>query len=454
VEKRTVKGFVPTPPGIVDLMVEKLFAVRRPNPDDTLLDPGCGAGRFIEGVLRWCDRNGLQPPRILGIDSDPRRVAEAKERLAHRTEVRIVERDFLQPASESFDFIIGNPPYVPITGLTVCERDAYRRHYKTAVGRFDLYLLFFEQGLRQLAPAGRLVFITPEKFIYVQTAEPLRRQLVEAGIEEIDHLDEASFGHLVTYPVVTTVSRSPGDRCVRVKMRDGTLRLADLSTSASWLPMIRGVNSSGHQPRLADACTRISCGVATGADEVFILSGAEITDALRPFAFPTISGRRLQPNESIQPYHSMLVPYDREGRLLEERKLGALGDYLREPARLERLMKRTCVARKPWYAFHETPPMVDLLSPKILCKDIGAKPWFVVDKGGTVVPRHSVYYLVPANPSLLQEYCAYLNSAIVQEWLQANCQRAANGFLRLQSHVLKEIPLPEELAPAMQLACL
>jgi adenine-specific DNA-methyltransferase len=73
---------------------------------------------------------------------------------------------------------------VPITGLSEDERRSYRQRYTTATGRFDLYLLFFEQALRLLKPGGRLVFITPEKFLYVRTAEPLRRALGAVAVEE------------------------------------------------------------------------------------------------------------------------------------------------------------------------------------------------------------------------------------------------------------------------------
>lgn len=37
----------------------------------------------------------------------------------------------------------------------------------------------------------------------------------------------------------------------------------------------------------------------------------------------------------------------------------------------------------------------------------------------------------------------------VAAWLTANCQRAANGYLRLQSHVLKRLPLPERLGSSL-----
>ena len=47
-------------------MVEKLFRRRAPTPESTVLDPGCGEGEFIEGVLRWCTRESVAVPNILG----------------------------------------------------------------------------------------------------------------------------------------------------------------------------------------------------------------------------------------------------------------------------------------------------------------------------------------------------------------------------------------------------
>jgi SAM-dependent methyltransferase len=438
----------------VDLMVGKLFANRAPRADESLLDPGCGTGAFIEGVVRWCEREGHPIPRIVGIDSDPALQAEARRKIGDVSQVALLNDDFLTSRPARFDYVVGNPPYVSITGLTVPERERYRRAYQTAVGRFDLYQLFFEQALNLLNPGGRLVFVTPEKFLYVQTAERLRIKLAEAGVEEIALIDEASFTGLVTYPAITTVDSRSTHGCTRIVHRNGATRTVHLNAGgASWMPAVSGNLARASKHLLAEAFVRISCGVATGADSVYIVRDEEVTEPLRQFAHPTVSGRGLVFGQRVTITLQMLVPYASHGRLLPESDLGPLGDYLRRPDRDEQLRKRTCVVRKPWYAFHETPPLGEMLRPKILCKDIGSRPWFVVDDEGTIIPRHSVYYLVPADSSQLHELCAYLNSEDVAEFLMANCQRAANGFMRLQSHVLKQVPLPEEFVTPAQLVC-
>jgi len=389
---------------------------------------------------------------ITAIDSDPARLREARELLAGIDQVTLVERDFLLPSTDRFDFIIGNPPYVAISGLDAEERARYRGRYRTASGRFDLYLLFFEQAIDLLAPHGQLVFVTPEKYLYVQSASEARRLIATAGVEEVELIDEQSFPGLVTYPAITTISRVNGRNSTRMINRDGSVTTVDLPVDgSSWLAKLNGSQPNLTGYTLDSAFTRISCGVATGADEVFILPIAAVPAELAEYAVPTLSGRELTLGTEPEPTKMMLVPYRTTGELLAEHELGLLGDYLTHPERRERLERRTCVPRKPWYAFHETPPLADLRKPKILCKDITSRPWFVADESGEIVPRHSVYYLVPSDPSRLHELCDYLNSDEVADHLKANCQRAANGFLRLQSHVLKRVPIPAELVTTGQL---
>ena len=442
-----MKGFVPTPASVVDLMVEKLFTIDSPRADTTLLDPGCGRGAFVDGVIRWCAAHDVPIPRIRGIESDMAHVRFLRERFSEVASVEIINEDFLAAHEGSYDFIIGNPPYVSITALSETEKELYRRSFFAAKGRFDLYLLFLEQALRLLKPCGRLVFITPEKYLYTETAAPLRKLLSKHRVEEFHFLDEHTFAGFVTYPLVTTVNADGPTEVSRVIERDGSKRsIAWTPGEFSWIPVIRGAPHSNPSLKLADVSVRISCGIATGADSVFVVRNSALPAELHPYAYPSVAGRDIVSCELPALERSLLVPYDSTGTLLPERQLGSLGEYLSVPSRRAKLLARTCVLSKPWYAFHETPPLKHVLRPKIICKDIGAAPFFVVDRTGVVIPRHSLYYIVPRSADRIDELAEYLNSPVARRWLRDHCQRAANNFLRLQSHVLRHLPLPPSLA--------
>lgn len=448
-----MRGFVPTPDDVVDRMVEKLFADRAPKADEVLLDPGCGPGAFISGLIRWAERNGCGLPEIVGYENEPRRCAEARQRFEHVPNVNIVCGDFLAASGGPFDYIIGNPPYVSITHLPAREREQFRRRFFSAEGRFDLYLLFFEKALRLLNPNGRLVFVTPEKFLYVKTAQSLRRILANYYVREIEFISEETFKDLVTYPTITTVdSVLNSDTKTKAQLRNRSrLRVIFPKDGSSLQPLVNEYRSPGHSNEIAleDVCVRISCGVATGADAVFVHKTGNLEPNLTHYSYPTISGRDLSSGGSgIRSTSSMLIPYDAAGKLLPVDELGALGAYLSEPNVRRKLEGRTCVQRKPWYAFHDSVPLSDILRPKLICKDITAKPHFWIDREGGIVPRHSAYYIVPIDSSKIESLCEFLNGPIAADWLQAHCQRASKGFLRLQSSVLKRLPVPAEFAPA------
>lgn len=442
-----MRGFVPTPERLVDRMVERLFIGRSIDGGVSLLDPGCGDGLFIDGVIRWCRRHKRPIPRITGIELHPGRCRESQRKFRAYDSVEIREADFLVDSRERFDYIVGNPPYVSIGHLASAEKDDYRRRYSVASGRFDLYMLFFEQALRQLKDGGRLVFVTPEKYLYVDTAKPLRKLLASRRIKELSFVREDVFEGFVTYPLITVVDNKAPSETTRVHLRDGSVVATKMRAEhRSWMARLSMSDSDEGKTVLADICVRVSCGIATGADSVFIRDEGDIIPGLADFAYPTIAGRQLGRDEHLRTKDVMLVPYDRTGVLLAEDSLGVLREYFRKPEIQKRLRARTCVEKKPWYAFHDNAPLREVLRPKLLCKDITSHPRFWVDKDGAILPRHSVYYVVPKDPAILGELAEYLNSPVAAKWLRAESQRAANGFIRLQSNVLKRLPIPERLA--------
>lgn len=449
-----MRGFVPTPESTVDQMVAMLFKNNRPKPTDRILDPGCGPGAFIEGILRWCDSHHVEVPQIVGIELDKQRAQAASKKFSAIPQVRIIMGDFLLDEFDGmFDFIIGNPPYVSILALKEEEKRCFRSRYKCAVGRFDLYMLFFERAISLGRKGATLVFITPEKYAYVQAGSEVRKLLASHDVTDIILLNEDAFPGRTTYPTVTKVRILAVGKTTQIQTRTSACFSVLLPKSGgSWQNLFSsdGVPEVAGTLHLEDICLRISCGIATGADGVFVKNIEDLPEHLEEHAWPTISGRQLQPTSSIVKTSSvMLIPYSVESRLKRLEEIGELGDYLKRPDIKLKLAMRSCAHRKPWHAFHDAPQMADLLRPKILCKDISDNPVFWIDKDGLVVPRHSVYYIVPKQPSQIHRIAEYLNSDPVKAWIGGNAQRAANGFLRIQSSVLKRLPVPAELAQTL-----
>lgn len=453
-----MKGHVPTPDEIADKMVEELFDEHPPCADDRILFPGTGDGPFISAVARYCHEHGHPIPEGVAVDSDPELLQEAQEQHSDKP-VEFIEADFLGLTEDDvgqFDYVIGNPPYVPIEDLSEAEKRQYKNNFKTAEQRFDLYILFYEQALGLLAPGGRLVYITPEKFEYTHTTAQLRRLMASYHVERIEHVPEDTFDGHLTYPTITTIHDRPPSE-TRIVRRDGTTDNVELPRDgSSWASYVRSGDTDAYNydtgVTLGDVTKRVSCGLATGRDKIFVQDEDEVPQPLIDggWTYRTTSGKQLSVNDGPDSGQLIICPYDETGTLASEDELGAYADW----AELHRdeLESRSCVEKgKPWYSWHENPPMQDLYNtPKVLTKDVCEHPEFWADREGDIVPRHSVYYIIPDDGVDLDDLLEYLNSPKAQAWLEENSQKAHNDYYRMQSKVLNKLPVPAEFGETMQ----
>ncbi len=90
-----------------------------------------------------------------------------------------------------FDAVIGNPPYVRQELLGDGVKRALRSTYASYDGAADLYVYFYEQGLRLLRPGGRMGYVVTNKWLKAGYAEGLRDLFATRGW--LDFV--ADFGH-------------------------------------------------------------------------------------------------------------------------------------------------------------------------------------------------------------------------------------------------------------------
>ena len=89
-----------------------------------------------------------------------------------------------------FDVVVGNPPYIRQELLTPLK-PWLETHYEAFHGMADIYVYFYELGLRLLKPGGLLSFIVTNKWMKAGYGEPLRRFFSEkAWVRSV-----VDFGH-------------------------------------------------------------------------------------------------------------------------------------------------------------------------------------------------------------------------------------------------------------------
>ncbi|MCW8139464.1 MAG: Eco57I restriction-modification methylase domain-containing protein, partial [Planctomycetota bacterium] len=418
---------------------------------------------------------------VFGMDIDPEACQLARENVCATLERftgsapptgyftrNIAEQDFLLgqwPSAfpERMALVVGNPPYVAATRLALEDKRTLRAQFRTAFGRLDLYTLFLERSVSLLEPNGTLAFVTPDKFLMTRTSEPLRELLLEAGqVRRVARFrSHKVFEDAATVPCVTvfsrreTAAREP-TAVLECEIFDSTVRVVseaklDLAAfgSAPW-HLNQGAEAdlaskieAGH-PRLGDFASRLSAGLATGLDGVFVMARERLSGVEPDLVRQVVRGRDLQAFRLSPPDLGVLLPYtfDADGRA----RLVDLDDYPGAREHLaphERsLRRRHCVRvwQKAWYDLHD-PVTLDLArAPKILVPDVAATNRFVFDPG-RCWPLHSVYYVLPKgiDPEFLT---AVLNSKAIEFLLRLRAPVVKDGFSRYRKQFLLPLPIP------------
>lgn len=499
-EEHTSVGAVFTKPAIVNLILD--LAGYNPNEsrlaDRTLMEPSCGDGAFIHevvsrlieserthvGKVDW--RQEQLDIAVCAVDINPTSVDTArvlvsrvlieagcpKTRATALSQKWVMQSDFLlEEWDRRFDFVVGNPPYVRIEDLPKQVLKRYRSEFSTLSDRADLYVAFFEQGLRLLSRRGALAYITANRFAKNTYGAGLRK-LVSDNYRvryyvNLEHT-QPFLTDVSAYPAIVVIDREKGGAT-----RAGTL--ADVETDTlsivrrqalgragkviehfrTWFPNGEPwTTTSGKEhallsrlsatlPSLEESSsgTKVGIGVATGADKVFVLKEkhADIEESRQ---LPLLMASNVS-NDMLHWSGRYLVnPFvdEGDGRLVELSNYPGLKKYLE--AHKEAVFRRHVAKARPkaWYRTIDRvwPNLVG--QPKLVIPDIQGSTVIGYDEGN-YYPHHNLYWITSDSWPLLA-LKTILRSSIVYQQVRAYSVQMRGGSVRFQAQTLRRIRLP------------
>lgn len=137
-------------------IVSQMLSLRK--NDGSVLEPSAGDGSFWNNI-----------PNCVGIEIDKNHSKEG-----------MLNMDFFDYSTENtFDTIIGNPPYVKHNSIR--EETRKKLDYTLFDERSNLYLFFIEKCIRHLNDKGELIFITPRDFFKSTSSIKLNQFIYNQG---------------------------------------------------------------------------------------------------------------------------------------------------------------------------------------------------------------------------------------------------------------------------------
>lgn len=145
------------------------------------------------------------------------------------------EEEFSEICKGGFDIVIGNPPYVRHAKIKNIK-PFLKRNYQTFRGAADLYVYFFEKGLKLLKNGGRFGFISSNKFIKVDYGKSLRKFISEETIFKnyLDLTYDDIFLEATTYPSVFLLNKEKPSELNKILVNDEYEINQSRLTEAAW----------------------------------------------------------------------------------------------------------------------------------------------------------------------------------------------------------------------------
>jgi len=369
-------------------------------------------------------------------------------------------------ATDGFDVVIANPPYVSIEKFAKTSQQTFwKKTYQVFASRGDLYCLFYERGLGLLSDAGILSYISSNKFQRAGYGKGLRALISSQQVRVLIDFCELQVFEAGADPMIVILSRTPSSKSktfpvLVVKDEAEFHCLAELisSRATQYIPKnlsldgwsLQGGSALALIEKMRDGGTTLSefsdleimAGIKTGFNKAFWMDVGEAsrfqTDDPKchsRFIKPLLVGDEAR-RWVCKPV-SRYIAYTPRGT--DQSDLGCLKDHL-FPWK-ERLEKRALDQK--WYELQQAQFRYSetWVSEKIVYPDIALEPRFSIDVSGRF-PDMTAFCIPSASRSLL----GILNSRAVWYFLTRTAAVLGDadnrGRIRCKRQYISKIPIP------------
>lgn len=430
-----------------------------------ILESSCGNGQFLkEIVIRYikdCERIGLSRTKIknglgrdiFGIELDPARYQECIDVLnsitdkfgLKRVNWQIKQADALrEPYACTFDFVVGNPPYVSYWDLDISEREYVEKNYTVCqFGAWDYSYAFLQNGFSHLNATGKMAYIVPNSIFKTKSGRHIRALLRCNLIKVLDYTTTNVFGKALTSPAIIIVDRLARNQQVMYQDLSKNTRLSvERSTLVDeWL--------FGCQAQASDLAHkfgeyfRVATGIATQRNKVYVFSdytdegeylicnGQKIEkSAVRKAASPRGKAKGLVEYIIFPYYYSdgKLNHYEEEAY---KEKFPFTYAYLE--SHKETLDKRDADKSAQWFEYGRSQALTHINQDKILISTVITGKIRAYPLENDEIPYSGLFITVKDRPDALPltEAMAILNSTEFLQYLEPRGINARGKSVRI-----------------------
>lgn len=175
--EQKLRGAYYTPLQLANAMVSLVVSQNINN----VLEPSCGDGVFLDSLASLNFINDI--PDVTAVEIEPDEAEKVRNNYKENANVHVLNEDFLGfyqqvYGKQTYDLILGNPPYIRYQYLTETQRDIQSRiltsHGMKSNKLINAWVAFLVACVQLLSENGKIAFVIPAEILQVVYAEDLR----------------------------------------------------------------------------------------------------------------------------------------------------------------------------------------------------------------------------------------------------------------------------------------
>ena len=318
-------------------------------------------------------------------------------------------------AQGGFDIVIGNPPYG--AKLLHKEKDYFNDKYISSFKQYDIYVLFYELGLKVLNMKGLLSYITPNKFYLADYGKNIREYILNNTdiIKIVDISMLNVFVDASVYPTIIILSKNRqasnkiniypeikneqeflNIKSIQIEQKKYNNIKNDyiINTNVKYIDLLNKIESKGN---LLAEFTKITRGFRPPKEHLLTKERVYNT-------YPLLIGTALNRAYNVD-WNGNFVIYN-EDEIDESKSINVF------------------------------------LQPKILIRDIGLKFNAYFDENNFLCLK-TIYFIYGTSIENLKFITTLLNSKLINFYFQQkySAMHISGGYLRFRKQFLEKIPL-------------
>lgn len=405
---------------------------------------------------------------------------------------RVKPFDWDKEFGDTFDAVIGNPPYIRVQNIVHHSPEEYAfvkdpsAGFRTAQeGLPDKYQLFIERGLSLLSPEGYLGYIVPNKFLTLQGGATLRSLLAEGNhVRKIINFgSEQIFPNRLTYTCLLILGKLPATTFKFSGVDDCRLYFLGGADAVEYSSVTLGEGPWSIPDPKADeivanlkesvsplkSIANVFVGLQTSADDVYVITPLDEDEntvtfidkmgttrmierrLLRPFIYKVV----LRKYEPVEANKYLLFPYEisnGKAKLLSGNQLKVrfplAFDYLK--VFKDQLSKRSCkaICDSEWYPFGRSQSLTRFEpgTNHIVWSTLSLDSKYVLDADSTCFTGggNGPYYGLEMKPETKESILyvlALLNHPFLESFIRRTSSYFNGGYYSHGKQFVEDLPI-------------